>query len=334
MVTINENIRWYKPNDPYYYEVDNLPLIDLLNNDKSLRDAVQAIENANLVWASQAYVTSEIQSAVGNIGTIDLYGNTTTYDNVVDWVEGKGYLTSVLTKVGELTDVDAEGPVDGDVLIWKANELNSEGTLGVWKNDRGYRRNYVQEIFNIPLRIDGPQYIANGHAYYKNSAGVGDTYVWTPTTNNYITLDYYVDPSVDASERAIIVPFADVGLPPNTKVVYVGGLLVEAVRYQPPATVHDRSMQFYSNMSNMTAYRNIIMHVHANGFGTSVGNIQTVHSYNMVPCIITDPNNIANQTLHFSFYLTTVDNHYTTSDPKIFGSPHVKFWVNGYEAWD
>ena len=40
---INENIRYYKANDPYYFEVDNLPLQDLVENDKNLEDAVLAI---------------------------------------------------------------------------------------------------------------------------------------------------------------------------------------------------------------------------------------------------------------------------------------------------
>ena len=40
---INENIRYYKANDPYYFEVDNLPLRDLVENDKNLEEAVLAI---------------------------------------------------------------------------------------------------------------------------------------------------------------------------------------------------------------------------------------------------------------------------------------------------
>ena len=43
VATINENIRWYKANDPYYYEVDNLPLIDLVQNDKDLRDRLKQL---------------------------------------------------------------------------------------------------------------------------------------------------------------------------------------------------------------------------------------------------------------------------------------------------
>lgn len=40
---INENIRYYKSSDPYYYEVDNLPLQDLVENDKVLEEAILAI---------------------------------------------------------------------------------------------------------------------------------------------------------------------------------------------------------------------------------------------------------------------------------------------------
>lgn len=44
MATINKAIRFYQPNDPYYWEVDNLPLTDLLNNDIVLEDRVSALE--------------------------------------------------------------------------------------------------------------------------------------------------------------------------------------------------------------------------------------------------------------------------------------------------
>jgi len=44
-MSINRNIRYYKPNDPYYYEVDNLPLQDLLNNDVDLQAQVNALDS-------------------------------------------------------------------------------------------------------------------------------------------------------------------------------------------------------------------------------------------------------------------------------------------------
>ena len=40
---INPNIRFYLPGDPYYYEVDNLPLKDLDANDKSLQEQIDNV---------------------------------------------------------------------------------------------------------------------------------------------------------------------------------------------------------------------------------------------------------------------------------------------------
>ena len=40
---INPNIRYYLPGDPYYYEVDNLPLQDLQANDASLQAQIDAL---------------------------------------------------------------------------------------------------------------------------------------------------------------------------------------------------------------------------------------------------------------------------------------------------
>ena len=44
MADIKRNIRFYQPNDPYYWEVDNLPLTDLLTNDTILEDRISRIE--------------------------------------------------------------------------------------------------------------------------------------------------------------------------------------------------------------------------------------------------------------------------------------------------
>tara|TARA_R100000005_G_C4987549_1_gene195520 strand:+ start:465 stop:2051 length:1587 start_codon:yes stop_codon:yes gene_type:complete len=43
---INEDIRFYLPADPYYYQVDNLPLEDLLANDVRLQNQVDEINSA------------------------------------------------------------------------------------------------------------------------------------------------------------------------------------------------------------------------------------------------------------------------------------------------
>lgn len=104
---INENIRWYKANDPYYYEVDNLPLIDLLSNDKILRDEINLILADETNYASESFVTDNLQAAIDPGGsTIDLTGGTTTYSDVISWIIAQGYLSTVSTKLSELEDVD------------------------------------------------------------------------------------------------------------------------------------------------------------------------------------------------------------------------------------
>ena len=44
---INEDIRFYLPADPYYYQVDNLPLEDLLSNDVRLQSQIDEINSAD-----------------------------------------------------------------------------------------------------------------------------------------------------------------------------------------------------------------------------------------------------------------------------------------------
>ena len=45
MATIKTDIRFYQPNDPYYWEVDNLPLSDLLANDIVLENRLSTLED-------------------------------------------------------------------------------------------------------------------------------------------------------------------------------------------------------------------------------------------------------------------------------------------------
>lgn len=45
MANIKKNIRFYQPNDPYYWEVDNLPLTELLSNDIVLENRLSALED-------------------------------------------------------------------------------------------------------------------------------------------------------------------------------------------------------------------------------------------------------------------------------------------------
>jgi len=45
MEQINRSIRFYQPNDPYFWEVDNLPLTDLLSNDVILENRLKSLED-------------------------------------------------------------------------------------------------------------------------------------------------------------------------------------------------------------------------------------------------------------------------------------------------
>jgi len=66
-------IRYYKPQDPYYYEVDNLPLEDLLENDTRLLQTITSMlvwwpNEAEGTFASQAWVN---QRVLGDLADVD-----------------------------------------------------------------------------------------------------------------------------------------------------------------------------------------------------------------------------------------------------------------------
>lgn len=95
-IVIDENIRYHKPNDPYYWEVDNLPLVDIMRN------MVRIQEGINLAFDNlydQTYIDDQ-DSALG-----------TRIDNL---------------QTISLTDVYDDGSansnrVSGDFLIWDDN---------------------------------------------------------------------------------------------------------------------------------------------------------------------------------------------------------------------
>ena len=82
MTNINKNIRFYQPNDPYYYQVDNLPLVDLLNNDITLENRLSELEqsvNAVITGGTQGTITlgsiSDLKAYVEPLdGDIDNFG--------------------------------------------------------------------------------------------------------------------------------------------------------------------------------------------------------------------------------------------------------------------
>lgn len=69
---INPNIRYYLPGDPYYYEVDNLPLKDLQANDMSLQEQVDNLNTRidNVLATPERGVFSELLPYFGSHGVL------------------------------------------------------------------------------------------------------------------------------------------------------------------------------------------------------------------------------------------------------------------------
>jgi len=341
MVTINENIRWYKPNDPYYYEVDNLPLIDLLNNDKSLRDAVQAIENANLVWASQAYVQERVQSAVGLASIIDTStSSTTTYNNVIDWVESKNYLTSVLTKVGELIDVNAENPSDGDIITWRPNEVNAEGDPGVWKSEEVSRKNFKEVRFRHRKWVIGQERYRLGTQTSQGYDEWSPEYMSMETTYKTWGRDNDGD-LYDTTVRRFLPTWASLDIPLNVKRLFVGGYVIEAFEGRSPDNYDLLSVISHSNGDSWLIdettgeeghFGQRISAVRVDGIngGHMAGNDYFAHR-------VLD---VGRGLDHFHCYFHRTPYKYKNSAGTILykpshpGYPLVSLYITGYQAWD
>ena len=114
---IKENIRFYKANDPYYYEVDNLPLIDLLNNDKILRDEINLILDSTAAYITESSVDTKVQDAIGDATKVDIDNTDGSVDhtNVISWIEAQEYGGKTITGA---TDTAIDNPSDGDTLIY------------------------------------------------------------------------------------------------------------------------------------------------------------------------------------------------------------------------
>jgi len=236
-VTINEKIRFYKANDPYYYEVDNLPLIDLLENDKSLRDSINTILLNNQSWATEYYVGSVVQSAVGSSSIIDVDGDGDTLpNNVVDWVLAKNYITLddvdeneeviVPKKLQHLEDVTILNATvaEGDILTYDPTVLQSNNvSYGVFVNKP------PEEIPNIPRTQYLPaRYFIIGQ---EKSLGTGsDAHnlfnARTPALNSQNSLDsdhfYTFASNVNGYSKGMyfIRSFQDMGIPENAKKIF------------------------------------------------------------------------------------------------------------------
>lgn len=72
MANVNTNIRFYQPNDPYYWEVDNLPLTDLVTNDLLLQSRIESLETTLGVGAGKAATAGKDGESPGSFSTASL----------------------------------------------------------------------------------------------------------------------------------------------------------------------------------------------------------------------------------------------------------------------
>jgi hypothetical protein len=238
VATINEKIRFYKANDPYYYEVDNLPLIDLLENDKSLRDTVNSIITSNQNWSTEYYVDFKVQTAVGNSSIIDVEGDGDTLpNNVVDWVLGKNYVTLedvdentdeviVPKKLTHLRDVQvlASTIQEGDILAYDPTVLQSNNTdYGVFVNQPPQAIPGIPQTYYLPER----KFIIGQEK--ATTAGDDGHHLWSTHTSNYISetimdKDSYKSFASNTNGYShgfyFVRTFQDLGIPENASKIF------------------------------------------------------------------------------------------------------------------
>ena len=361
MVTIDikENIRFFKPNDPYYYEVDNLPLIDLLNNDKILRDEINLILAADTNYASEAYVQTNIQAAIGSAAEVDIDGDgiTPAFTDLISWINAQGYLTEVATSIGDLLDVDTTSnvPGAGDALIY-------DGTLTKWVPGPG-----TQEI----VYFDTPFYFMNTMKYGVDSAtgellgrpeGLGIDASPTPLQGDKYNLlgDFEFGASRDLfegnqgrigvyrmynimntsdfngvnltqqTEFKFRRTFAECGLPANTTSIFMAAFVSDAAKQ----TSADRSSRIiFRNLpavtnSYGTGYPgNCIVHCYSDGDSS---NVMQANSFLPVLEYKLGENQILNQTIEFEMHTTSLATQQVHAS--LTSRPGMSIVISGYKV--
>lgn len=154
---INENIRYYKANDPYYFEVDNLPLRDLVQNDKNLEEAILALAPGVTLEQLRNFA----KKAKDRIKKIRISKNNSAtavgreaFDDLLPYVsgnDGKIYVTP-----GIFSARTSLAPEDSNGLFEK--ESNPGQTI-VGDPLSSYRA--TNRSFNYPARLEMYQFMPN-----------------------------------------------------------------------------------------------------------------------------------------------------------------------------
>ena len=145
---INEDIRFYLPADPYYYQVDNLPLKDLLDNDIKLQDQIDALSvgSTNVVTRDgfrelQPFIDTAVPGSV-SVREGNFIGR-------VQRTAGAGIAGSTVNSNGDgIFENDTPPTTDNNYSVSNPPNVNGNGGEYVGRNS----------LFNFPggnISIDG-----------------------------------------------------------------------------------------------------------------------------------------------------------------------------------
>ena len=177
------DIRWYKPNDPYYYEVDNLPLKSIRSNSVTIKQKVNEI-------IDKMYTISEIDAMFDDLLLVEYttelldvattpatqQGEVLVWDGVSQYVPGK-------LDLGDMTRHNPNnGPVEKDQYEVVVNHTTGEKTFE-WTAQMTTRVISAQEMIppntnnrlTFPTRISllaGP--VGGPYAVTSGSLSVAD----------------------------------------------------------------------------------------------------------------------------------------------------------------
>ena len=128
MARISEDIRFYLPSDPYYYKVDNLPLQDLLKNDRRLQTQIDELQQADVGVTVNRNGILELKPFINNAipGTISVNAGS-FIGRVQRSSQGNGVIGSTLDSVYNGTEEIGTPPTIQD----------PEGGSGDWKYNTG-----------------------------------------------------------------------------------------------------------------------------------------------------------------------------------------------------
>jgi hypothetical protein len=135
---INNNIRFFKPNDPYYYEVDNLPIDDLISNCVDLQNQLNVLVSEEVysidTWL-EVFLDKTIYEARTLFDTPGLTGVPTEGDGLAfqdgEWTPKLLFdaAPTVFSDISMTTPNSNTNDSDKDALI-----ASSIGGTFVWKS--------------------------------------------------------------------------------------------------------------------------------------------------------------------------------------------------------